>query len=101
VIARGDVIVGAGSNDIEDPPAKGCPRIALPTGVGYELCVRCKQKGHAEISAIENADERAKANGLPLDLHGCDLYLAGHWWVCKDCWKRIMAEGINRVFIVL
>ena len=28
-----------------------------------------------------------------------NMYLDGHWWVCKPCWDEIIKVGISRVFL--
>lgn len=95
VIVKNNEIIASGSNtgDIE---IKVCPREVrgYKTGTGYELCKStCHQKGHAEVMAIQNGEDRG------LDMVNAGLYLAGHWWCCKTCWDAMLKAGIKHVFL--
>lgn len=80
-----------GDNGKHGIPTK-CQREVLgcKTGEGYENCTQCQESGHAEAVAI-----REKKS----DIFGGDLYLFGHWWVCKPCWDRIIQSEIKNVYL--
>lgn len=93
VIADGYEIWGIGSNAARK--VVPCPRGDNPSETNYGPCkFVCMQEGHAEITAIKDAMRRGH------DLHGTDLYLYGHWYCCEDCWNKIIAAGITRVFLL-
>jgi deoxycytidylate deaminase len=72
-------------------PKSTCIREGMPTGVGYDLCVRvCGQKAHAEVNAIEAAGESAR---------GATLYLEGHTYACQSCTDAANAAGIEEIVI--
>ena len=97
LVVKGGVLLGTGTNDPKSPPDV-CPRLKMATGVGYDLCwYVCHQPAHAEVDAIENALSHHQAALLK----GADLYLAGHWWVCYDCWTLILKYRLRDVFIVV
>ena len=92
VIVKRGKIVGRGNNTVSRIPTV-CPRQSMGTGVGYEFCKQyCQQGAHAEIAALTDAGT---------DVSGADLYLVGHHWVCRDCWRALEAAGIREVFIVI
>ena len=92
VIVKRGKIVGRGNNSVTRVPTH-CPRETMQTGYGYEVCSQyCGQEGHAEIAALKDAGA---------DVSGADLFLAGHHWVCRECWNAILAAGIREVFIVI
>ena len=79
-----------GSNWCNNPRIS-CPRIDLPTGVGYEKCIEiCQQAGHAEVDACIAAGEFAR---------GGTLYLIGHTYCCDNCKKVMEQYGIKNVII--
>jgi len=83
--AKDGQIVG-GSNDCENPQEK-CPR--LP-GEGYEKCKTvCRQAGHAEVRAIENAKQ------LGVDLYGARALLIGHTHYCPECQHALFKAGVK------
>lgn len=68
-----------------------CPRVDMPTGVGYHLCKEvCDQAGHAEIVAIENAGGSTQ---------GATLYLEGHTYACTTCIAAFKAAGGDAIII--
>ena len=74
-----------------------CPRYekGCKTGEGYELCKTiCKQTGHAEIIAIQDA---LKKNHT---IKNAQLYLFGHWWCCENCCTTILEHNIQTVYLV-
>ncbi len=80
-----------GSNSCESPQSE-CPRKNMKTGEGYELCKEvCKQKGHAEINALNKAGKEAE---------GGTLFLIGHYYLCDNCIKACEDAGISNVVIV-
>ena len=66
----------------------------VPTGTGYELCEGCSYKYHSEATAIHDAQERGE------DTRDADVYLWGHWWCCKPCWKAMIEAGIKNVYLL-
>lgn len=66
----------------------------IPSGQKYWLCPGCASaKYHAESFAMRKAK---KAN---VNVVGCDVYLWGHWWCCKDCWDAMIQAGIKNVYL--
>ena len=95
VLVKNGVVIRHGANSGHFEPL--CPRLQnnCPTGEGYDLCQSiCQQHAHAEVAAIEDA----RASGA--DTQGADLYLFGHWWLCKNCWDSIIAAGIRNVYLL-
>lgn len=73
-------------------PQKTCPRINLPSGVGYDMCKNiCKQTGHAEENALLEAGKGAA---------GATLYLLGHSRVCDNCRALMDRAGISKTVLV-
>jgi deoxycytidylate deaminase len=72
-------------------PQSTCPRGALPTGVGYELCRDvCKQDAHAEVNVVRFAGDAAR---------GAKLYLAGHTYACEPCKEAAAEAGVTEIVI--
>jgi deoxycytidylate deaminase len=72
-------------------PQKICPRIGMPTGVGYHLCKDvCQQPSHAEINALRLAGDAA---------NGATLYLEGHTYACASCIDECEKYGIVEIVI--
>jgi len=64
-----------------------CPRAALPSGTGYELC----RPQHAERQAIGDAVSAFGENAC----EGATIIISGHYWACDGC-----REAIERAKIV-
>lgn len=65
-----------------------CPR--LP-GEGYEKCKSiCQQVGHAEITALMAAGEKAK---------GSAAYLFGHTYACQQCQEALFGAGVLTISV--
>ncbi len=95
VLVKKNKIIGKGTNAAKK--IKDCPRALKKskTGQDYHLCKKiCLQEGHAEAMAIKDAQENKRS------IRGADLYLYGHWWCCKDCWDKIIKEGIEEVYLI-
>ena len=95
VVVKNNTILGRGANTGQWQPL--CPRYekGCKTGEGYELCKTiCKQTGHAEIIAIQDA---LKKNHT---IKNAQLYLFGHWWCCENCWTTILEHNIQTVYLV-
>ena len=88
---KNNQFISMGFNEIQED-INICPRIDLPTGIGYEMCKEiCKQENHAEINACIIAGAEAQ---------GATLYLLGHTYCCNNC-KKVMAEyGIKNIIIL-
>lgn len=94
VIIKNGKVVASGTNS--GIRVEICPRILRrsKTGTDYELCkTLCKQKGHAEKMAVEDAKKHQ------IDVGGADLYLFGHWWCCEPCWNAMIETGIKNVYL--
>ena len=95
VVVKNGKVIGIGANGSDHHAKHGCRRVELgcKTGEGYELCEGCHPKNHSEASALTNALAHHQ------DTRGARLYLWGHWWVCRSCWKRIVEAGITKVIL--
>lgn len=96
VIVRGGEIIAAGANGSDYHETHECERVKqnMPSGQGYELCEGCHPKNHGEQTAINDAKEKG------VDPKGADIYLWGHWWCCESCWDKMIAAGINNVYLL-
>jgi deoxycytidylate deaminase len=96
VLVKDTEIIGRGANGSTYHKEHGCERVRqhIPTGQHYELCEGCNPKNHSEPRAIADA----VAHGF--DTKGADLYLWGHWWLCKPCWNAIRDAGIKSVYLM-
>jgi deoxycytidylate deaminase len=65
------------------------------SGEGFELCPGCHTDYHAEAKLI---NESKKINRYP-DLVGATVYMYGHFWCCRDCWKKMIEAGIKDVYL--
>ena len=80
-----------GDNSCENPQA-ACPR---EPGEGYAKCKSiCRQRGHAEMVALEEA----RASGV--DLRHAHAIVGGHYYVCKSCAEVLRDAGISRILIL-
>ena len=76
-----------------DAPQAACPRDAAgwARGAGYHLCREvCRQPGHAEVMAIDQAGDAAAAGGGT-------IYLEGHTAPCAGCQAVVDRLGISVV----
>jgi deoxycytidylate deaminase len=113
-VKDGMVVVEAGNGNgyheknLETPGhRKGCVRRHLndekekeglpkfKSGEGYELCPGCHTDSHAEANLIRNAKEK----GVYEKLVGSDAYMYGHFWCCKECFEKMSAAGIKKVYL--
>ncbi len=96
LIVKDGVVIGRGANGSTYHETHECERVKrnIPTGEGYELCEGCHPKNHGEARAIVDAQESEK------EICGSDLYMWGHWWCCKDCWKTMIEAGIKDVYLL-
>jgi deoxycytidylate deaminase len=95
VIVRDGQVLGHGANGSDYHKQNECERVkqGTPTGQGYELCEGCHPKNHSEPKAVADALSRAES------LADAALYLWGHWWCCKPCWRSMASSGIRTVFL--
>lgn len=95
IIVKNGLVIGRGANGSDYHKSHECERVkrGVETGEGYELCEGCHPNNHSEPRAIANAKENNE------DTRGADLYLWGHWWICKPCWDAISEDGIANVYI--
>ncbi len=93
VIVCDEEIIARGANVSDYHEKHGCRRkeLNIPTGEQYELCEGCDPRNHAEQVAISQMQEPCK---------NADVYLWGHWWCCKSCWKKMIEAGIQNVYLV-
>lgn len=94
IIVKNDEIIGQGTN--RPIHQSFCPRTVfkMKSGEGYDLCPHfCHPDNHSEAQAIANA------MSLGHDTEDSDLYLNGHWWLCKPCWDKIEKAGIKNVYL--
>ncbi|ANP64606.1 deaminase [Vibrio sp. Vb1554] len=96
VIVKDGKELGFGANGSETHIKHGCRRIVMnsKTGEDYHLCEGCQPHNHAEFRAIQSAKQKLSS------LIHCDLYLWGHYGICKDCWQLIEKNKITRVFLI-
>lgn len=79
------------STNFCDAPQTICPRAAMPTGIGYQLCKSiCRQFAHAEVNALRLAGERAV---------GGVLYVEAHTYACESCLETAKRYGVTAVVI--
>lgn len=91
VIVDEDGRIAVGENLISNNLIGECPR---EKGENYEKCITiCRQDGHAESMAIENALQRN------MKLKGANIYLMGHNRVCLDCKKGCDLHGLNIIIV--
>ncbi len=63
-----------------------CPRLAMPTGQGYELC----QSTHAEARLAERMKrEGIVSNGI--------LWVLGHYYACEPCAAALKSVGVKEI----
>lgn len=81
-------ILGTGTNGCANPQPV-CPR---EPGEGYEKCESvCKQAGHAEIMAVEDALIRGN------DLNYAKAHVFGHDHVCEGCIEVLRSLGLATI----
>ena len=69
-------------------PQAVCPR---DPGEGYEKCKSvCRQKGHAETMALQQAGD---------DARGGTITIVGHEYVCEDCVEALDEAGVLRAVL--
>ena len=87
---HGDTV--RGTNECFNPQPV-CPR---KPGEDYTKCrTICKQRGHAEIQAIDAALEYG------LDLFGATCTVTGHYYVCHHCAQALSDAGVSEIRIVV
>ncbi len=98
VIVKNDKVIARGANGSDYHEKHGCDRKkqGIPSGQKYELCEGCHPKNHAEAKALKDA----RTKGLTeKDIKNSDVYLWGHWWCCQSCWEKMIAAGIQNVYL--
>jgi deoxycytidylate deaminase len=97
IIVLNEKVIGRGANGSRFHQDFGCERVRrqIPTGQGYELCEGCNPSNHSEVQAIKNAIQKTEIKVL----RNAELYLWGHWWICKDCWMHIQSVGIKSIYL--
>jgi len=96
VITKNGIVLGKAANGSSYHETHVCERVRLkiPTGQGYELCEGCHPKNHSEVRAIADALSKGA------DLHGADIYLWGHWWLCRWCRDSLAKVGIQKIYML-
>lgn len=96
VVVKNKKIIGIAANGSNYHDSHVCERVKLniPTGQGYELCEGCHYKNHSETRAIRAALLKFS------DLSDAELYLWGHWWLCRWCRESISKVGIKKINIL-
>ena len=96
VIVKDGIVLGKAANGSSYHETHICERVHLkiPTGQGYELCEGCHPKNHSEVRAV--ADALSKG----IDLQGAEIYLWGHWWLCRWCRDSLSKVGIQKIFLL-
>lgn len=63
-----------------------CPRITLPSGVGYDLC----EALHAEARlAAEMKKEGVVSDGI--------AWVFSHYWACEPCAAALKSVGVKEI----
>lgn len=88
VVVKNGKIIGRGTNGSDFHVKEGCKRVGYPTGEGYDLCEGCQPHNHGEQKALKG-----------INAYGADLYMWGHWYICKSCKETIETHGIKNIFI--
>lgn len=65
----------------------------VKSGTKYWLCPGCNTHNHAEQKALADAHKK----GEPVE--GADIYLWGHTYCCRWCWKAMLKAGIKDVYL--
>lgn len=96
IVVKNGTVIGRGANGSDYHRMHQCQRVILgcKSGQGYDLCEGCHPKNHSEAKAIENAKKQG------FETTYANLYLWGHWWLCKDCWDKMIAAGIKDVYLL-
>lgn len=80
-----DQYTACGENLCENPQPV-CPR---EPGEGYEKCQTvCRQVGHAEVQALENARR------IGMNLRGAVAVVQGHTYACQGCQEELYEAGV-------
>lgn len=95
VVVKDGNIIGKGANGSSFHPHFGCPRklLKVKSGTGYWMCPGCSTKNHAEQKALADCLKHGQ------DPKGADVYLWGHSYCCKWCWKAMEQAGVKDVFL--
>jgi deoxycytidylate deaminase len=87
-IAAGTYVDGVWTVAVNSCDYKGdqCPRLNLPSGVGYELC----QARHAEATlAAQIKDAGRASDGI--------AWVFAHYWACEPCASALKAAGVKEI----
>lgn len=89
-------IIGIGANGTDYHEREGCRRAPFKCKEGEQLrmCPGCSPENHSEQRALADA-WRLKNNTI-----GAGLYLWGHWWCCKDCWRALANCLVYNIYLV-
>ena len=96
VLVKDGKVIGIGANGTDYHEREGCRRAPFncKDGEQMRMCPGCSPENHSEQRALADAWRR-KNNTI-----GADLYLWGHWWCCKDCWRALANSFVYNVYLV-
>jgi deoxycytidylate deaminase len=83
-----------GANNI-NADIQECQRDGMKSGEGYHICKSvCKQNGHAEAEAIQNAmnDKQKIENSM--------MFLLGHTYCCDDCLRLLHSKKVCTISVL-
>lgn len=87
-IAAGTYVEGVWTVAVNSCDYQGsqCPRLALPSGIGYELC----QARHAEATlAAQIKNAAGRSDGI--------AWVFGHYWACEPCASALKSIGVKEI----
>lgn len=96
IVQQDGLVIGTGLLGSVYHEQNGCERVRLGCkhGEGYDLCEGCDPRWHGEAQALRDAESHG------IDPNGADLYLWGHWFCCRHCWKAMEDAGIRHVYLL-
>lgn len=96
VLVKNDQVLGAAANGSDTHIKYGCKRIEInsKTGEDYHLCEGCQPHNHAEAKLIGSLTKNM------IDISSSDIYVWGHYGICRDCWEIIDNFKINNIYLL-
>jgi len=96
VIVKDGTVIGTAANGSMTHKKYGCKRVELSskTGEDYHLCEGCQPHNHAEAKLLKLMAKQQ------IDVSNGDIYLWGHYGICKHCWDLIERFNINSVYLL-
>ncbi len=102
---KNEIIVSRGSNKspltnekLINLHKKYCFRklFNIPSGQKYWFCPGCAAGDH---HAEYRASKKLIKKGFDKN-DQFDLYLWGHWWICSECWAKMIEVPIRNVYVM-